>query len=257
MLDFFWGIVDGGEDGDGEDEEDEAESPWDGEVDVARNEHFDADKGEDYGEADVEVGEEFDEAGDGEVEGAEAENGEGVGGEDDKGVSGDGEDGGNGVDGEDEVGGSEGEEDKEEGGTHPAVALADEEVAVVEMGGDGDEFAGEADEGILVGLNFGIAAFEEFDPCVDEEGTEDVDEPLESVDEGDAGKDKEGAKKEGSDDAPEEGGELGFFGDGEIGEENGKDKDVIDAEGEFDDIAGKEFHGGLGAEGEGNDHTES
>ena len=129
-------------------------------------------------------------------------------------------------------------------------------MAVVEMGGDGDEFAGEADEGILVGLNFGIAAFEEFDPCVDEEGTEDVDEPLESVDEGDAGKDKEGAKKEGSDDAPEEGGELGFFGDGEIGEENGKDKDVIDAEGEFDDIAGKEFHGGLGAEGEGNDYAE-
>ena len=108
----------------------------------------------------------------------------------------------------------------------------------------------------MVGLNFGVAAFEEFDPGVDEEGAEKIDEPVESVDEGDTGKDEEGAKKEGSDDAPEERRELGFFGDGEIGEENGKDKDVIDAEGEFDDIAGKEFHGGLGAEGEGNDHTE-
>ena len=32
---FGGGIVDGSEDGGGEDEEDEAESPWDGQVDVA------------------------------------------------------------------------------------------------------------------------------------------------------------------------------------------------------------------------------
>ena len=59
MFGFGGGIIDGGEDGDGENEKDEAESPWDGEVDVARNEHFDADEGEDYGKADVEVSEEF------------------------------------------------------------------------------------------------------------------------------------------------------------------------------------------------------
>ena len=35
MVWFSGGIVDGSEDGDGEDEEDEAESPWDGQVDVA------------------------------------------------------------------------------------------------------------------------------------------------------------------------------------------------------------------------------
>ena len=46
-------IVDGGEDGDGEDKKDEAESPWDGQVDVARNKHFNADKGENNGEADI------------------------------------------------------------------------------------------------------------------------------------------------------------------------------------------------------------
>ena len=129
-------------------------------------------------------------------------------------------------------------------------------MAVVEMGGDGNEFAGDTDERILVGLNFSVAAFEQFDPRVDEEGAEDVDEPLEAIDQGDAGKDEEGAKKESSDDAPERGGELGFFGDGKIGEEHGEDKNVIHAEGEFDDVASKEFHGGLGAEGEGDDHTE-
>ena len=134
-------------------------------------------------------------------------------------------------------------------------ALADKEVAVVEMGGDGNEFAGDTDERILVGLNFSVAAFEKFYPSIDEEGAEDVDEPVEAIDQGDAGKDEEGAEKESSDDAPEEGRELGFFGDGEIGEENGEDKNVIHAEGQFDNIAGKKFHGGLGAEGEGNDHT--
>ncbi len=129
-------------------------------------------------------------------------------------------------------------------------------MAVVEMGGDGTEFASDTDERILVGLNFSVAAFEQFDPRVDEEGSEDVDEPLEAIDQGDSGKDEEGAKKESSDDAPEKGGELGFFGYGEIGEENGEDKNVIYTEGEFDDVAGKEFHGGLGAEGEGDDNTE-
>jgi len=128
-------------------------------------------------------------------------------------------------------------------------------VAVMEMGGDGNEFSSDTDERILVGLNFSVAAFEEFDPRVDEEGAEDVDEPVEAIDEGDAGKDEEGAKKESSDDAPEKGGELGFFGHGEVGEENGEDKNVIHTKGEFDDVAGKEFHGGLGSEGEGNDHT--
>ena len=128
-------------------------------------------------------------------------------------------------------------------------------MAVMEMGGDGNEFSSDTDERILVGLNFSVAAFEEFDPRVDEEGAEDVDEPVEAIDEGDAGKDEEGTKKESSDDAPEKGGELSFFGDGEIGEENGEDKNVIHAEGEFDNVAGKEFHGGLGAEGEGDDHT--
>ena len=35
LVSFDGGIVDGSEDGNGEDEEDEAESPWDGQVDVA------------------------------------------------------------------------------------------------------------------------------------------------------------------------------------------------------------------------------
>ena len=129
-------------------------------------------------------------------------------------------------------------------------------MAVVELGGDGNEFASNTDERILVGLNFSVAALEQFDPRVDEEGAEDVDEPVEAIDEGDTGKDEEGSKKESSDDAPEKGGELSFFGDGEISEEYGEDKNVIHTEGEFDNIAGKEFHGGLGAEGEGDDHTE-
>ena len=47
-------------------------------------------------------------------------------------------------------------------------------MAVVEMGGDGNEFTSDTDERILVGLNFSVAAFEEFDPRVDEEGAKDI-----------------------------------------------------------------------------------
>jgi hypothetical protein len=67
---------------------------------------------------------------------------------------------------------------------------------------------------------------------------------MEPVDHGDAGKNKESPKEQGPDDAPEKSGELGFFRNGEIPKENGKNKNIVHTEREFDDVSGKKFMAG-------------
>ena len=84
-------------------------------MDVAGQEHFESNKGENDGEPDVKVSEQFDQAGDSKVEGAQAEDGKGVGGKDNERVAGDGKNCGDRIDRENEIGGAKGDEDKEEG----------------------------------------------------------------------------------------------------------------------------------------------
>ena len=79
---------------------------------------------------------------------------------------------------------------------------------------------------------------------------------MKAVDKGDSSKDEQGTKKEGSDDAPKKGWELGFFRNSEVAEKNGKYENIVDAEGEFNDIAGKKLHRGGKAEGESDQTTE-
>ena len=121
---------------------------------------------------------------------------------------------------------------------------------------DWNQFASDSDEGVVVGLHFRFSPFQEFDAGVDEECAKDIDQPMKAVNEGDSCEDKEGAEKEGSDDAPKKGRELGFFRNGEVAEKDGKNEDIVDAEGEFNDIAGKKFHGGGDAQGESDQPTE-
>ena len=83
----------------------------------------------------------------------------------------------------------------------------------------------------MIGLHFCLAPFKEFDAGVHEERAKDIDQPMKAVDEGDSCEDKEGAEKKGSDDAPKKGRELGFFRNGEVAEKDGKNKNIVDAEG--------------------------
>ena len=63
------------------------------------------------------------------------------------------------------------------------------------MGGDRNEFPGQAHEEILIGLDLGFSSFEEFDSRVHKEGAEHINEPMEPVNHGDAGKNKESPEK--------------------------------------------------------------
>jgi hypothetical protein len=235
-LRVLLGVEEGGDDagGEGEDDDGEGDPGFDVDVDDGHfHEHLDADEPKDDGEAVFEEVELAHHGGEGEVEGAQAEDGEDVGGEDEEGVAGDADDGGDGIDGEDDVGGFDDEEDEEHGG-HGAAAVgeASEEAVGVVGGRDGEDFAGETDEdGVLEVVGVVAAAAGDFDGGVDEEGTEDVEDPLEVFDKFNAGTDHDAAEDEGAQDAPEEDAVLVFGLDGEVGEDEGNDEDVVDAEG--------------------------
>ena len=201
-MGFGWRVKNGSDDGDGENAENEAEGPGNGEVDVTGEEHFETDKRENDGEAKVQVGKEFDQASDGKVESTKAENGKGVGGEDDERIAGDGEDGGDGINGKNKVGCSEGNEYEKERGACPFAFFSKKEAVSMKVGGDRNKFSGDANEGVVVGFDLGLAPFEEFDPSVNEKGSENINEPLKAVDEGNTGKDKKSAQEEGANDSP-------------------------------------------------------
>ena len=220
-------------------------------MDVAGNEHFDSNKGKNDCQADIQIGKKFNQAGNGKIERPEPKNGKGIRGQNEKRVPCDRKDGGNRVNREDEIGGSEGNQDQKKRGADPSVILADKEMTFMKMGGDRNEFSGKAYEEILVGLHLGLASFEELDSRVHEQGAKNINEPMEPVDHRDTGKNKKSPEEQGSDDAPEKSGELGFFRNGEIPKENGKNKNIVHTEREFDDVSGEKFHSRMNTQSEG------
>ena len=151
-------------------------------MDVAGQEHFESNKGENDGEPDVKVSEQFDQAGDSKVEGAQAEDGKGVGGKDNERVAGDGKNCGDRIDRENEIGGAKGDEDKEEGSAGPAPLFTKKEAVPMKIGCDGDEFPSQPNQRVMVGFDFRFPTFEEFDSGVDEKSAKKVDQPMKAID---------------------------------------------------------------------------
>ena len=76
-------------------------------------------------------------------------------------------------------------------------------MVTAKIGSNGNDFAGEADEWVMVGFNFGLSPFQKLDSCVHQKCAKNIDQPVKAVDEGDACEDEKSAKKEGPDDSPE------------------------------------------------------
>ena len=250
------GFAERGDDGEGQDGADDEEGSFGGDGAEVFDQHFCADENEDRGEAEVEVDEAFHGAGEDGVEGAEAEDGADVGGVDDEGVAGDAEDGGDGVEGEEEVGGLDDHEDEEEESEFTATVLANEEASGVRSGAEGEVAAGEADDGHFFDIDVGSME-EHVDSGVENVAAEEVDEPGEGVEEGDARADKNAAQDEGADNAPEEDAALLRRFDAEVGKDEGEEEEVIDAEGVLDEVAGEEFDPFFGADLRGEPETEA
>ena len=97
-----------------------------------------------------------------------------------------------------------------------------------------------------LGVHVVVARAEHAPSGVDEERGEDVQHPREVLDEGGAGRDEDPAEDERTQHAEEEHPVLILAGDGERGEDDGPDEDVVHGEGLFDQIAGEVLLAELG-----------
>ena len=51
----------------------------------------------------------------------------------------------------------------------------------MKIGGDGNQFSGNSDQGVMVRLDLGFASFEKFDSRVDKKCAKNVDQPVKAV----------------------------------------------------------------------------
>jgi len=248
------GFGEGDEDGGGEYADDDAERDADGELVIRVAEpgvvgvgpdHLSADEHQDRREAVAEVMEQLHQAGDREEQGAEAEDGEHVGREHDEGLFGDGEDRRDGIDGEDDVGElREDQRDQERGGEEFGIDPG-EELLAHEVRGNRHELSEASHDGVLFGVDLLVFQPQHFHAGEGEEDAEDEDHPAEGLQERGASSDEDGAEDERADDAPEEDSVLVLRGDIEVAEDHEEDKDVVDAQGLFHQVAGEERERGV------------
>ena len=112
---------------------------------------------------------------------------------------------------------------------------------------EGEELPGDFDEQVLIhALAFMLVARErQLDAGEQEERAEDRQQPGEALDGRDTGDDEERPHGDGADDAPEQDAVLEVVRDLEVGEDEDEDEQVIDREGQFQDVAGGEQLGVL------------
>jgi hypothetical protein len=95
-----------------------------------------------------------------------------------------------------------------------------------------------------------------FDADEDQEGPKDIDDPVKSLNQRDPGNDEDGSQDNGTENSPEEDLMLIARGDFEVGEDEQEDKDIVHAEGLFDQVTRQKLKRFLGAIPEVNSHIE-
>ena len=207
---------------------------------VHSQQHLHADEDEDDAQPVFQIGEILGNGGQCEIEGAEAEDGEDVGGEHDEGVAADAEDGRYAVDGEGYVGGL----DDEKGDKQRRGLAVDKELVAVHLVGDGEEALEELHDDVLrrvAGLFVAVA--EHLETGVEQEQSEESQNPLEALDHGGTGEDEDAAQDECTEDAPEEHFVLVLALNAEEGEEHEEDEEVIHRQRLLYEVARQKFHG--------------
>ncbi len=162
----------------------------------------------------------------------------------DEGVTSDGQDGGDGIYGEKQIGGLDHQQDYEQGRGIKAGA-ANEELVAFEVLGHGNPTPEQTQHRILLGMDLSFILEEQLDAAVHQEGSEDINDPVESLDQAYAGHDENGAHDERAQNSPEQ--DLVLVGRRHLKEteDQQEDEKVIDTERKLDDVSGDELqHGG-------------
>jgi hypothetical protein len=99
----------------------------------------------------------------------------------------------------------------------------------------------EFDDRVVLRVDFGLALPEHAQARVDEEGAEDVDDPVEAVNQRGTEPDHDDAHDERAEHAPEEDAVLILGRDLEVTEDEQEDEEVINRERQLDDVTRQEF----------------
>ena len=126
------------------------------------------------------------------------------------------------------------------------LALCYEELVATHLIGHGEELLKQLDDDVLrrVALLF-IAMRKHLATCIEQEQTEESQHPFKLLDHSRAGKDKDAAQHQGSEDTPEQHLVLIFAVDAEEREEHEEHEEVVHRQRLFYQIACEEFHGFL------------
>ena len=98
---------------------------------------------------------------------------------------------------------------------------------------------------LLLGVDLGLVVAGDLPGRVEQERPEDVEDPVEALDEGHPGEDEDGPQHQGAEDAPEQDAELVLAGHGEEGEDHRPDEDVVDRQALLDQVAREVLARGL------------
>src|SRR5262245_59700102 len=99
----------------------------------------------------------------------------------------------------------------------------------------------QADNGVLIGLQFFIALQQHFDSRDDQKSSKDVDHPMEVLEQGCPSGNKNGSHDQRSVNPPKKNSVLIDSGGREILKNHEKDEQIVDTKGFFDNVAGEKF----------------
>jgi hypothetical protein len=155
------------------------------------------------------------------------------------------------VDREHDVGRLDDDECGQERGRQAPAPLADDERRTAVAVGHGNEPAEETEHRVLLGLDGMPAGACQAEAGHDQEDAQQVDDPVGRTQDHGPGADEDGPEDDRPEDPPEQQAVLVRRRDGEGGEDDGEDEDVVDRERQLDQVAGQVLTAGRGAAGRG------
>src|SRR5579864_2169962 len=111
--------------------------------------------------------------------------------------------------------------------------------------GDGNKAAQAIHHGIGGGIDLMFTRYADANAAVNEQRTENKQQPVKAVNQAHARPDEDSAQNERSHDSPEQDTMLLLLRDGEIVEDHEENEEVIDAKREFEDVSGDKLEAGL------------
>src|SRR5580698_4613327 len=188
--------------------------------------------------------ENFHQPGDSEVHGTQTKNGKYIRGVNDEGIERDGEHGRDGIDSEKHVGGFDyGQDNQQRRGVEPrnAFPAADKESPTLVVVRHWHPAPQSFYCRVRRWIDLMFTGKSEPDAAINQQRPQDVENPVETLDQANPGKNEEAPHQQRAEDSPKQDAVLMLLGYREIAEDHKEEEEIVHAEGEFEHVASDEF----------------